>query len=195
MSDHRPDSEIRDEILRLVREYARVKHGAFTLPAEGEDRPFVPGESTVPYAGRVFDADEVEAGVASMLDFWLTLGPEGTAFEKELAAFLGVRNTILVNSGSSANLVAFAALTSPKLGDRRLKPGDEVISVAAGFPTTVAPIMQHGCVPVFIDNDSSTLNARVDQLDDAFVPGKTRAVARIRACFWRRGIAQRGWAQ
>jgi len=142
----------------------------------GEERPFVPGESTVPYAGRVFDADEVEAGVASMLDFWLTLGPEGTAFERELAAFLGVRNTILVNSGSSANLVAFAALTSPKLGDRRLKPGDEVISVAAGFPTTVAPIMQHGCVPVFIDNDSSTLNARIDQLDDAFVPGKTRAV-------------------
>ncbi|MEN9667364.1 MAG: hypothetical protein RLZZ326_3727 [Planctomycetota bacterium] len=176
MSDHRPDSEIRDEILRLVREYARVKHGAFTLPAEGEERPFVPGESTVPYAGRVFDADEVEAGVASMLDFWLTLGPEGTAFERELAAFLGVRNTILVNSGSSANLVAFAALTSPKLGDRRLKPGDEVISVAAGFPTTVAPIMQHGCVPVFIDNDSSTLNARIDQLDDAFVPGKTRGV-------------------
>jgi len=176
MSDHRPDSEIRDEILQLVREYARVKHGAFTLPAEGEERPFVPGESTVPYAGRVFDADEVEAGVASMLDFWLTLGPEGTAFEKELAAFLGVRNTILVNSGSSANLVAFAALTSPKLGDRRLKPGDEVITVAAGFPTTVAPIMQHGCVPVFIDNDSSTLNARIDQLDDAYVPGKTRGV-------------------
>lgn len=176
MADPRSSSDLRNHILRLVREYAEATHGGFSLPLAGDDRSFMPGETTVPYAGRVFDADEVEAGVASMLDFWLTLGPEGSAFERELAAFLGVRNTILVNSGSSANLVAFAALTSHKLGDRRLKPGDEVITVAAGFPTTVAPIMQHGCVPVFIDNDPHTLNARVDQLDDAFVPGKTRAV-------------------
>jgi CDP-6-deoxy-D-xylo-4-hexulose-3-dehydrase len=124
----------------------------------------------------VFDADEVEAGVASMLDFWLTLGPEGESFERELAAMLGVRNSILVNSGSSANLLAFSALTSPKLGERRIKPGDEIITVAAGFPTTVAPIVQNGCVPVFIDNDIVTLNGRVEQLDDAYVPGKTRAV-------------------
>jgi CDP-6-deoxy-D-xylo-4-hexulose-3-dehydrase len=176
MADNRTDAELRTEILRLVREYAARRHAGFALPGPESPAEFVPGESTVPYAGRVFDADEVEAGVASMLDFWLTLGPEGEAFERELAGMLGVRNSILVNSGSSANLLAFSALTSPKLGERRLKPGDEVITVAAGFPTTVAPIIQNGCVPVFIDNDPVTLNARVDQLDDAFSPGKTRAV-------------------
>jgi CDP-6-deoxy-D-xylo-4-hexulose-3-dehydrase len=170
------DADLRSEILKLVREYASRLHGALAMPAPERQAAFTPGESTVPYAGRVFDADEVEAGVASMLDFWLTLGPEGEAFERELATMLGVRNSILVNSGSSANLVAFSALTSPKLGERRLKPGDEVITVAAGFPTTVAPIIQNGCVPVFIDNDPVTLNARVDQLDDAYSPGKTRAV-------------------
>lgn len=176
MPNSASDAELRSEILRLVREYASRRHGVFALPAAGEAAEFTPGTSTVPYAGRVFDADEVEAGVASMLDFWLTLGPEGEAFERELAAMLGVRNSILVNSGSSANLVAFSALTSPKLGNRRLKPGDEVITVAAGFPTTVAPIIQNGCVPVFIDNDPVTLNGRVDQLDDAYVSDKTRAV-------------------
>jgi CDP-6-deoxy-D-xylo-4-hexulose-3-dehydrase len=170
------DADLRSEILKLVREYASRRHGALAMPSPERQAAFTPGESTVPYAGRVFDADEVEAGVASMLDFWLTLGPEGEAFERELATMLGVRNSILVNSGSSANLVAFSALTSPKLGERRLKPGDEVITVAAGFPTTVAPIIQNGCVPVFIDNDPVTLNARVDQLDDAYSPGKTRAV-------------------
>jgi CDP-6-deoxy-D-xylo-4-hexulose-3-dehydrase len=176
MRDPASDTELRAEILRLVREYANRRHAGFALPEAGAPSAFEPGVSPVPYAGRVFDADEVEAGVASLLDFWLTLGPEGEAFERELAAMLGVRNSILVNSGSSANLVAFSALTSPKLGDRRLKPGDEVITVAAGFPTTVAPIIQNGCVPVFIDNDPVTLNARVEQLDDAYVPGKTRAV-------------------
>jgi CDP-6-deoxy-D-xylo-4-hexulose-3-dehydrase len=176
MPDSRSIEEVRAEILALVREYAVRRHGAFALPTPTGRGGFAAGESTVPYAGRVFDADEVEAGVASMLDFWLTLGPEGEAFERELAATLGVRNSILVNSGSSANLLAFTALTSPKLGDRQLKPGDEVITVAAGFPTTVAPIIQNGCVPVFIDNDPVTLNGRVDQLDDAYSPGKTRAV-------------------
>lgn len=176
MPEHVTDAELRAEILRLVRQYASRRHAELALPAAGDTDGFAPGASTVPYAGRVFDADEVEAGVASMLDFWLTLGPEGEAFERELASMLGVRNSILVNSGSSANLVAFSALTSPKLGDRRLKPGDEVITVAAGFPTTVAPIIQNGCVPVFIDNDPATLNGRVDQLDDAYAPGKTRAV-------------------
>jgi len=138
--------------------------------------PFVPGKTTVPYAGRVFSEDEVEAAVNSMLDFWLTLGPEGDAFEKELADLLGIKKSILVNSGSSANLLAFSALTSEKLGDRRLLPGDEVIAVAAGFPTTVAPILQNGCVPVFIDNDPLTLNARVEQLEAAYVSGKTKAL-------------------
>jgi CDP-6-deoxy-D-xylo-4-hexulose-3-dehydrase len=176
MPDSRSLDELRAEILSLVREYAVRRHGGFALPTPAGGGGFTTGESTVPYAGRVFDADEVEAGVASMLDFWLTLGPEGEAFERELAGTLGVRNSILVNSGSSANLLAFTALTSPKLGDRQLKPGDEVITVAAGFPTTVAPIIQNGCVPVFIDNDPVTLNGRVDQLDDAYSPGKTRAV-------------------
>jgi CDP-6-deoxy-D-xylo-4-hexulose-3-dehydrase len=169
-------SQLRADILRLVREYAASHHRGFGIPAAEENKPPTSEDINVPYAGRVFDADEVEAGVASMLDFWLTLGPEGEAFERELAAVLGVRNSILVNSGSSANLVAFSALTSPKLGNRRLRPGDEVITVAAGFPTTVAPIIQNGCVPVFIDNDPVTLNARIDQLEDAYVSGKTRAV-------------------
>lgn len=176
MADERTAAELRASILALVREYACRRHGEYSLPRSGDERKFTPGESAVAYAGRVFDAEEVEAGVAAMLDFWLTLGPEGEAFERELASWIGVRNSVLVNSGSSANLVAFSALTSPKLGDRRLKPGDEVITVAAGFPTTVAPIVQNGCIPVFIDNDPVTLNARVDQLDDAYTPGKTRAV-------------------
>jgi CDP-6-deoxy-D-xylo-4-hexulose-3-dehydrase len=172
----KPPAEIKAEILRLTREFSAVTHTA-NRPGKDPQRPaFVPGQTTVPYAGRVFTEDEVEAAVASTLDFWLTLGPEGEAFENELAAFLGVKKSILVNSGSSANLVALAALTSPKLGERQLRPGDEVITVAAGFPTTVAPILQNGCVPVFIDNDPATLNGRPDQLETAFTPGKTKAV-------------------
>ncbi len=166
-------AELRAEILRLTRAYTAARHSAHAPEAV---TPFVPGTTTVPYAGRVFDADEVESAVAATLDFWLTLGPEGEAFERELAALLGVKKALLVNSGSSANLVAFAALTSHKLGDRRIRHGDEVITAAAGFPTTVAPILQNGAVPVFIDNDPVTLNARVDQLEAAYVPGKTKAV-------------------
>lgn len=136
-----------------------------------------PGARGVPYAGRVFTEDEVEAAVSATLDFWLTLGPEGDAFEKELAGVLGVKRSILVNSGSSANLLAVSALTSHKVpADRRIRPGDEVITCAAGFPTTVAPIIQCGAVPVLIDADPVTLNARVDQLEEAFVEGKTKAV-------------------
>src|SRR5208283_3830705 len=130
----------------------------------------------VPYAGRVFDEEEVEAAVSATLDFWLTLGKEGEAFEDGLASFLGVKTSVLCNSGSSANLLAVSALSSPKLGNRRLKPGDEIITVAAAFPTTVAPILQNGFVPVFIDNDPATLNAKAEQLEEAFSPGKTRAV-------------------
>lgn len=171
-------SQLKAEILRLTREYSRQMHGANRpgYESEGAQPGFVPGQTTVPYAGRVFTEDEVEAAVSATLDFWLTLGPEGDAFESELAAYLGVKKSILVNSGSSANLLAFSALTSHKLGERRLRPGDEVITAAAGFPTTVAPIIQNGCVPVFIDNDPVTLNARVDQLEEAFAPGKTKAV-------------------
>jgi CDP-6-deoxy-D-xylo-4-hexulose-3-dehydrase len=171
-----PDpAELKREILRLTREYSKSVH-RLNLPGDFCDVPFVGGKDILPYAGRVFDADEVEAAVSSTLDFWLTLGPEGDGFEKELSSFLGVKKSLLVNSGSSANLLAFSALTSMKLGARRIRPGDEVITAAAGFPTTVAPIVQNGCVPVFLDVDPITLNARVDQLEDAFVAGKTKAV-------------------
>jgi CDP-4-dehydro-6-deoxyglucose reductase, E1 len=175
-------ADLKAEILRLTREYSRLVHRAnrpgFTDAAsDGVARPeFVPGQTTVPYAGRVFTEAEVEAAVSSTLDFWLTLGAEGEAFESGLASFLGVKSSVLCNSGSSANLLAVSALTSPRLGARRLRPGDEVITVAAGFPTTVAPIFQNGLVPVFIDNVPATLNGRVEQLEEAFVAGRTKAV-------------------
>jgi CDP-6-deoxy-D-xylo-4-hexulose-3-dehydrase len=168
-------AQLKAEILRLTREYSDLMHRG-NRPAAENDTAFIPGASTVPYAGRVFDPDEVEAAVSSTLDFWLTLGPEGEAFESELAKFLGVKKSLLANSGSSANLIALSALTSAKLGERRIKPGDEVITVAAGFPTTVAPIIQNGAVPVFIDNDPLTLNGQVGMLEEAFAPGRTKAV-------------------
>ena len=168
---------LKAEILELTREFSRLAHRA-NRPGwkDGADSKFIPGETVVPYSGRVFTEDEVEAGVSATLDFWLTLGKEGDAFEKSLAKFLGVRASFLCNSGSSANLLAISALSSPRLGNRRIKPGDEIITVAAGFPTTVAPIIQNGFVPVFIDNDPVTLNARVEQLEDAYSEGKTKAV-------------------
>jgi len=169
-------SELKAEILRLTRAYSRQVHAGFR-PAGDPDRQAWQEGSPIPYAGRVFTEDEVEAAVSSTLDFWLTLASEGAAFEQELAAFLGVRHSLVVNSGSSANLIAISALTSPKLpAECRLLPGDEVITVAAGFPTTVAPIVQVGAVPVFIDADPITGNARCDQLEQAFSPGKTKAV-------------------
>ena len=167
---------LRQEILELTREYSRQVHAQLRPAADPDRTPWHEG-TNIPYAGRVFPEDEVEAAVSSTLDFWLTLGKEGDAFQQELAAFLGVRHSLLLNSGSSANLVAISALTSPKLPDaRRIKPGDEVITVAAGFPTTVAPIVQVGAVPVFIDADPITGNARCDQLEAAYSPGKTKAV-------------------
>jgi CDP-4-dehydro-6-deoxyglucose reductase, E1 len=168
--------EIKAEILRLTREYAQRVHAA-QRPGDDGARPEFRAGQTIPYAGRVFTEDEVEAAVSSTLDFWLTLGPEGDAMEKELAEFLGVKRSILVNSGSSANLVALTALTSHKLPEeKRLRPGDEVITCAAGFPTTVAPILQNGAVPVFIDNDPLTGNGDCSMLEAAYVPGKTKAV-------------------
>jgi len=160
-----------------TRTYSRTFHTA-NRPGDDPQRPaFIPGHNLVPYAGRVFTEDEVQAAVSSTLDFWLTLGPEGEAFEKELAALLGVRHSLLVNSGSSANLVALSALTSHKLPPhKRIQPGDEVITVAAGFPTTVAPIIQSGAVAVFVDNDPTTGNIRAEQLEAAYSPGKTKAV-------------------
>jgi CDP-6-deoxy-D-xylo-4-hexulose-3-dehydrase len=171
-------AQLKAEILRLTRQYSALAHGG---NRPGYDRganevPFVPGETTIPYAGRVFTEEEVEAAVSATLDFWLTLGKEGDAFEGELADVLGIKRSILVNSGSSANLVALSALTSNKLGERRIRPGDEVITCAAGFPTTVAPIVQNNAVPVFLDADPVTLNASLDRLEEAFVPDKTKAV-------------------
>ena len=168
--------QLRAEILRLTREYSERMHRA-QRPGDNPTRASWEEGQTIPYAGRVFDAEEVEAAVGATLDFWLTLGPEGEAFEKELAAFLGVKHSLLVNSGSSANLIAISALTTHKLpAHKRILPGDEVITVAAGFPTTVAPILQVGAVPVFLDNDPITGNISGGQLERALVPGKTKAV-------------------
>lgn len=168
--------ELKAQILRLTREYSALMHTGQRPGDDAAHAPWAPGQ-TIPYAGRVFDQDEVEAAVGATLDFWLTLGPEGEAFEKELAALLGVKHSLLVNSGSSANLVAFAALTTHKLpAHKRILLGDEVITVAAGFPTTVSPIIQLGAVAVFIDNDPATGNIRPEQLESAYSPGKTKAV-------------------
>ena len=164
------------QILELTREYSRRAHSSFRPASDPHRASWVTG-SVIPYAGRVFTEDEVEAAVSSTLDFWLTLGQEGEAFQRELSEFLGVRHCLLVNSGSSANLIALSALTSAKLPEqRRITHGDEVITVAAGFPTTVAPIVQVGAVPVFIDADPITGNARCEQLESAYSPGKTKAV-------------------
>ena len=137
--------------------------------------PFVPGESWVPVSGRVFDATELEFLVDASLDFWLTTGRFAAQFEREFARTVGVRHAILCNSGSSANLLATSALTSWKLGDRQLRPGDEVITVAAGFPTTVNPAIQHGLVPVFLDVELGTYDIDVRRLEEAVSP-KTRAI-------------------
>ncbi|RIK83991.1 MAG: lipopolysaccharide biosynthesis protein RfbH [Planctomycetota bacterium] len=176
LSTHSTEA-LRAEILRLSREYSSRVHRQ-NRPADDDRAPeFIPGQTPVPYAGRVFTEEEVVAAVDATLDFWLTLGPEGERFERSLAEFLGVRKSLAVNSGSSANLLAIAALTSPKLPpERRVMPGDEVITVAAGFPTTVAPIVQCGATVVFVDADPVTGNARCDQLFDAYRPGKTKAV-------------------
>ena len=169
-------AELKAQILKLTREYSVLMHTGQRPGDDAAHAAWQPGQ-TIPYAGRVFDQDEVEAAVGATLDFWLTLGPEGEAFEKELAALLGVKYSLLVNSGSSANLVAFATLTTHKLpAHKRIQPGDEVITVAAGFPTTVSPILQLGAVPVFLDNDPVTGNLRPEQLESAFVAGKTKAV-------------------
>ena len=169
-------TELKAEILRLTREYSRHVHGNFRPATDPERSTWEEGE-VIPYAGRVFTEDEVEAAVSSTLDFWLTLGQEGNLFQKEFASFLGVRHSLLVNSGSSANLIAVSALTSSKISkEKRVKKGDEIITVAAGFPTTVAPIVQVGAIPVFIDADPITGNARCEQLEAAYNPGKTKAV-------------------
>jgi CDP-6-deoxy-D-xylo-4-hexulose-3-dehydrase len=158
--------ELREKIRQLTAEY----YGE-AFPA----KPFVPGETPVQVAGRVFDAAEMESLIDSSLDFWLTTGRFAEQFEREFAKFIGIRTATLVNSGSSANLLAVSALTSERLGDRRLKPGDEVITVAAGFPTTVNPLIQAGLVPVFVDIQLGTYDLDPSQLEPA-LSNKTRAV-------------------
>jgi len=157
---------LRAEIANLVRRYY-----ATAFPTQN----FTPGRSKIHCAGRVFDAEELVLAVEASLDFWLTLGRFGVQFEQEFAAYFGVRFASLVNSGSSANLVALSALTSKRLGDRRMVLGDEVITVAAGFPTTVNPIIQNNLVPVFVDVDIPTYNIDVSALEEALSP-RTRAV-------------------
>jgi len=157
---------IRKKILDLVKNYYKEK---FT------EKPFIPGETTVRYAGRIFDEKELVSLIDSSLDFWLTAGFNAEAFENEMAEFMGVEDAILVNSGSSSNLVAISALTSPKLLDRQLKPGDEVITVASGFPTTVAPIVQNKLVPVFVDVSLGTYNAIPEMIEKA-ISSKTKAI-------------------
>jgi len=159
-------AELRRRILDLTAEYF-----AEAFPA----RAFVAGESAVPVSGKVIDASDIQAVVDSALDSWFTTGRFAKDFERKLARFVGLRSASLVNSGSSANLLAVSALTSPKLGSRRLKPGDEVVTVAAGFPTTVNPIIQNRLVPVFLDVTLPTFEVDVAQLEAALSP-KTRAI-------------------
>lgn len=161
--------QLKNQIFEKVREFYRLVH----QPAQ--KGPFLPGKSRVNYAGRIFDEDEMVNLVDSALDFWLTHGDYANRFEQALADYLGVRWALLVNSGSSANLLAFMALTSPLLGDRQLRRKDEVITVAAGFPTTVAPLIQFGAIPVFVDIDLGNCNIDTRQLDQALSP-RTRAV-------------------
>ena len=160
------EEEMRGEILARVREYCEKYHA----PQEG----FSPGDR-LPYAARVYDHEEMENLVESALEFWLTAGHYTDEFERGLAAYLGVKHCSLVNSGSSANLLAFMALTSPLLGERAVRRGDEVITVAAGFPTTVAPIIQYGVVPVFVDVTLPTYNVDVSLLEGA-LSERTKAV-------------------
>ncbi|MBP6110640.1 MAG: lipopolysaccharide biosynthesis protein RfbH [Rhodocyclaceae bacterium] len=156
----------RQEILAKVRDYAAQKEGA---------QPFLPGLSTVPPAGKVLDANAYVALVDAALDGWLTTGRFNDEFEKQISARIGVSRAITVNSGSSANLLALTALTSPLLGEKALKPGDEVITAAAGFPTTINPILQNQLTPVFVDSELATYNPSVEAIAAAITP-RTRAI-------------------
>lgn len=164
MTNKSPE-QLREEILALTREYAKVAHSP---------KPFADG-ANVPVSGRFFDATDVATLVDSSLDFWLTAGPYNDAFEKKLNLFLGTKFALTCNSGSSANLLAVTALTSHLLKDRMLKPGDEVITCTTGFPTTINPIIMNSLVPVFVDVDIPTYNMDCSQLDAA-LSSKTRAI-------------------
>ncbi|HEX7953953.1 MAG TPA: DegT/DnrJ/EryC1/StrS family aminotransferase, partial [Burkholderiales bacterium] len=158
--------QLRAQIAELVDRYAALEFAA---------RPFTPGTSVIPPSGKVIGAPELRNMVDAALDGWLTTGRFNDAFEQRLAKYLGVKHLITTNSGSSANLVAFSTLTSPRLGERAILPGDEVIGVAAGFPTTVNPILQYGAVPVFVDVDIPTYNIDATRVEAAIGP-KTKAI-------------------
>ncbi len=158
--------ELREQITKLVGEYAAIALAP---------QPFLAGASVIPPSGKLLDAAEIKLMVEASLDGWLTTGRFNAEFEKKLAAFIGVKHLLTVNSGSSANLVAFTTLTSPKLGNRAIRKGDEVIAVAAGFPTTVNPIIQFGAVPVFVDVDPYTHNIDASKIEAAISP-KTKAI-------------------
>ncbi len=160
------NKDLKKEIFNLVSEYYREKH---------KNKQFISGETYLSYAGRVYDDKEMISLVDSALDFWLTAGRFANQFEEEFAKFLGTKHCILTNSGSSANLLAISALTSPKLGEKRLKPGDEVITIACAFPTTVNPIIQNNLVPVFLDIDIGTYNIQADKIESA-ISEKTKAI-------------------
>ncbi len=158
--------EIRNKIAELVDEFSAIQY---------QSKTFIPGATIIPPSGKVIDAAELKNMVDASLDGWLTAGRFNEAFEKRLAEYMGVKFLISTNSGSSANLLAFSALTSPRLGDRAIKPGDEVIGVAAGFPTTVNPILQFGAVPVFVDIELPSHNIDVNKIEAAISP-KTKAI-------------------
>ena len=166
MFENKTEAQARQEILDLVAEYCDTFHN--------KKEPFQEGQR-IPYASRVYDRKEMVNLVDSSLEFWLTSGRYTDEFEKKLAEYLGVRYCSLVNSGSSANLTAFMTLTSPLLGERQIKRGDEVITVAAGFPTTVTPVIQYGAVPVFVDVTIPQYNIDVTMLEEALSP-RTKAV-------------------
>ena len=155
-----------DDIEKMAKEAMASRHAK---------NPFIPGESPVPVTGKVFGAEEIAAAIDASSEFWLTAGPYTEKFESRFAKTVGMRHAFMVNSGSSANLLALSALTSPKMGDRALKPGDEVITVAAGFPTTVTPILQNNLIPVYVDIDLGTYVANEAALEAAISP-KTRAI-------------------
>lgn len=160
------EAQLRAQIAELVAQYAALAHAP---------KPFEPGVTTIPPSGKVIGERELQFMVEASLDGWLTTGRFNDAFEKKLAEFIGVKHVLTTNSGSSANLLAFTALTSPSLGIRAIRPGDEVITVAAGFPTTVNPIIQNGCVPVFVDVDIPTYNIDASLVESA-VTERTKAI-------------------
>ena len=159
-------SDSQDMVAELVDAAMKMRH---------PPKEFIPGESAIPVTGKVFGAEELTAAVQASLDFWLTSGTYTQQFESSFAKTVGMRHAFMVNSGSSANLLALTSLTSSRLGENALKPGDEVLTVAAGFPTTVTPILQNGLIPVYVDIDLETYVANDDALESAIGP-KTRAI-------------------